>query len=269
MNLRGARLLSPQHIFTITRMHNANSRFARAVSNSLKPAKLRDNNTILMFFNNPYGVLMKKFFTLLAITSAIIPVIHGMEANLPADVQKKYDNLTVLIQSADIEAFKPAFDELTLPTENIAALRQVVAETKTAVAKELEAMGDKNKNWSKIAKGGLASVAGAIAGISGAAGLITFFNAATKNNQIIREYTQSFATLAIIPTAFLRECIELSNVIQMSLISATSILYLDTTYKTIPYGIKTLKAGLNYKEHLQTMLADLDAIDAHMAQVKA
>jgi len=87
---------------------------------------------------------MKKFLTLITLTGALVPAIQSMDTNLPADVQKQYNNLITLIQNANVQAFKPAFDAVTLPTESIASLRQTVAETKTTVTKELEVLGDKN-----------------------------------------------------------------------------------------------------------------------------
>ena len=59
-----------------------------------------------------------------------------------------------------------------MPAESIASLHQTVAETNIAITKELEALGDKTKSWSKLAKGGLASVGGAVAGVFGTAALI-------------------------------------------------------------------------------------------------
>ncbi len=111
--------------------------------------------------------VMKKFFTLITFTIAIIPAIHGMDTNLPADIQKKYNNLAALIQNADVEGFKSAFNALALPAEHIAALQHTMLETKATVARELETMGDNNKNWTKIAKGLLATFSGAVAGVSG------------------------------------------------------------------------------------------------------
>jgi len=217
---------------------------------------------------------MKKFFTLITLTSALIPAIHGMDASLPADVQKKYDNLITHIQNADIEAFKPEFDAITLPAENIVILQYTVLATKEAVAKKLNAMGDNNKSWSKIAKGGLATIGGAIAGISGAAGLIYSLNNLTIDNETINDFlVDNLATignLSCIPSSLFDVYItELSNTAFQGTVATTSLLYLGAAYKGFTYAHKTFKAGLNYKEHLQNMLNDLDAIDAHIAQAKA
>ncbi len=213
---------------------------------------------------------MKKLFTLIALTCGIIPALHGMDTNLPADVLKKYNNLTVLIQNADIEAFKPAFDALTLPTENIAALRQTIAETKAAITNELESMGDKIKSWSKIFKGGLASIGGTIAGASSTALLTFLLNKYSIENERIENLSLPFAIPTLLPmmlfTSYLKK---LKHTTSDKAIYITALLYLGTAYKAIPYGIRTFKIGLNYKEHLQNMLVDLDAIDAHIAQPKA
>ncbi len=125
---------------------------------------------------------MKKFLTLIAFIGALVPAVHGMEANLFSDVQKKYDHLVTLIKNADVDAFKLAFDEAKLPSTDslmvlhhaakiesikaVAVLEQVVLETKAAVAKELEALGDSNKNWSKIVKGALATFSAGWTGVS-------------------------------------------------------------------------------------------------------
>ncbi len=218
---------------------------------------------------------MKKFFTLIALSSALVPAIHGMDTNLPADVQKKYDNLTALIQNADIESFKPAFDGTTLPTESIAALRNTVAETKTTVTKELEAIGDKTKSWSKIVKGGLTTFLSGWAGLAApATGAMILFDPASMNNALIM-----FLVAAVLPVGI--PCMIIMHGIEKIKNSATSITTnrsigaiialacLGAAYKGIPYGLKTFKAGWNYKEHLQNMLTNLDAIDAHIAQAKA
>jgi len=209
---------------------------------------------------------MKKLFTLIAITSAIIPAIHGMDTALPTEVQKKYDNLTVLIQNADVDAFKTAFDTLTLPAENIAALRQTVVETKTTVANELEAMGDKTKSWSKIIKSGLASIYG-LSNVTVALSWIYYASVKkAKKPSILILLPAVPALTPLIPPAVVLNNLKISPQLQRYLgISATTFI----AYKAISYGIKTLKTGLNYKEHLQNMLANLDAIDAHITQAKA
>ena len=222
-----------------------------------------------MFFTL-YGVLMKKFFTLITLISALVPALHGMDTNLPADVQKKYDHLVTLIQNADVEAFKPAFDAITLPAESIASLRQTVAETKATITKELEIMDGKTKSWSKLTKGGLTTVGGFVALVSGTAALIYLLNYVKINNRTIEDYAIPLAIPAVIPAFLFDRYIKNSNAtIDFRMLAATSAVYLAAAYKGIPYGIKTFKAGLNYKEHLQNMLINLDEIDAYITQAKA
>ncbi len=273
---------------------------------------------------------MKKFFTLIALMSACIPAIQGMEANLPTDVQKKYDKLTVLIQNADIKAFKPAFDALTLPAKNIAALRQIVLDAKTAVNKEIKVLSDKNKTWAKIAQDALAGVyglsdpaavldahtlpsesvnalqqvalntktdvttklevmgdnnkdwsqiaKGALAGVYGVSNILTVFVfansllTATTSTDVPSTFLLSLCMPAMLPVGILdyvsaklsggyrfRERMKCSFIVVLPIIA----------YKTIPYGIKTFKAGLNYKQYLQDQLINLDAIAAHITHVQA
>ncbi len=211
---------------------------------------------------------MKKLFTLIALTCGIIPTLHGMDTNLPADVQKQYDNLTVLIQNADIETFKPAFDALTLSAENIAVLHQTVAETKAAVTNELEAMGDKTKNWSKTVKGSLASVGGLWAGISIPSLMYLVYKGETEIPGFFPLCIGSIPN--IIPTLLIFTAT--GRLEEKKRVIATipgSLLNLGIAYKALTYGTKTLKVGLNYKKHLQNMLTHLDAIDTHIAQPKA
>lgn len=220
---------------------------------------------------------MKKLFTLIALTSAIIPALHGMDTNLPVDVQKKYDHLTVLIQNADIDAFKSAFDALTLPAENIAALRQTIAETKTTITNELNAMGDKTKNWSKIVKGGLASIGGLWAGVS-IPSILWFIYKSKKRFTYDPSIPVAIGSLPIIiPTGLIglsiKEMFKITvshaETLRSSILVPNMIACLYAAYKGLTYGKKTLKAGLNYKEYLQNMLTNLDVIDAHITQAKA
>ncbi len=54
-----------------------------------------------------------------------------------------------------------------------------------------------------------------------------------------------------------------------TILATTSLLYLTPLTKVFHTVLKTCKAGLNYKQHLQNILTNLDAIDAHIAQAKA
>lgn len=220
---------------------------------------------------------MKKLFTLIALTSAIIPALHSMDTNLPTDVQKQYDNLTALIQNADFDAFKPAYDALRLPAATITALRQTIIETKATITNELDAMGDKTKSWSKIAKGGLASIGGLWTGVSIPTTLWFIY----KSN---KRYTYDPAPPVIIgslpiivPTALIgisiKELFKISDsyikIIRNCIVVPNIMACLYAANKGLTYGYKTFTAGVNYKEHLQNMLANLDAIDAYITQAKA
>lgn len=194
---------------------------------------------------------MKKFFTLIAFTSAFVPAIHGMEADLFADARKKYDYMIQLIKKADIEAFKRAFDEAKLPSSNslrvnaakmetikaVLVLEQVAFETKAEISKELEALGDSNKNWSKITKGGLATLGGAFIGVAGINDIVSCFSGNKSKETICK-------ILVIYTLGF------------------------PVAYKSLTYGYENLKVGLNYKQHLQDKLTNLDAIAAHIAHAK-
>ena len=227
---------------------------------------------------------MKKLLTLIAITSAIIPAIHGMDTNLPAGVQTQYDNLTVFIKNADVDGFKQAFDTATLPAENIAALRQTVAETKTAITNELEAMGNTTKNWSKITKGGLATIGGFWAGISipTALYLCNTIRIYSPNMSNAKKYAYTLLDIGIVPfipsdltcmviqkMLGIKKIKDFPKTIRICVLATNMIACLGVAYKGLTYGPKIFKAGLNYKEHLQNMLANLDAIDAHITQSKA
>lgn len=209
---------------------------------------------------------MKKFFTLIAFTCALVPALHGMEA----DVQKKHDHLIALIKNADVNAFIPAFDEAKLLLSNslmalnhtekiesiiesikaVLALEQAMLETKAAVAKELEALGDSSKNWSEIGKGGLETLAGSIASVPFFYGVISFINQkvviSVINGEIIRQED--------LPVSLGKFA------------AATGLFFIFGG--CIREGIKNLKAGWNYKQHLQDQLTNLDAIAAHIAQAK-
>jgi len=238
------------------------------VASRLKRVKLNEDRNVTILSNrNEMEFSMKKFFTLIAFTCAFIPAIQGMANSLPADVQKKYDHLAALINNADVEAFKPTFDALT-PLEKITLgsdFEQSVIKARVVINTEIESLGDNNKNWSKIAKGGLASVGGAIAGISGIAGLIGSFNHTILKSAAVYSAVGSLALLALMPTFLFSECImKLGGDLAVSAVAATSILYLEAAYKGLNYGPKTLKAGFNYKKHLQDQLTNLDAIAAYM-----
>lgn len=213
---------------------------------------------------------MKKLFTLIALTSAIIPALHSMDTNLPTDVQKQYDNLTALIQNADFDAFKPAYDALRLPAATITALRQTIIETKATITNELDAMGDKTKSWSKIVKGSLATIGGI------AIGLPTVFIDITEVRRLKAKYaihknltSTEYKNSVLSPWYRLEKTFIQENILSSALITTASLAIFSATYKGLTYGIKTFKTGLNYKEHLQNMLTNLDAIDAHITHAKA
>ncbi len=208
--------------------------------------------------------MKKSLITAITFTLACTSAMHGMDTSLSADMQKKYNNLTVLIQNADAEAFKPAFDALTLPAEHIAALEQTVLETKTAVTKEIEAMGNKNKNWSKIIKGGL----GSWCGLSGAVLAFAGIDNSKPSNLTRMIFTPAFLANSIISylaNKYMEKKLNHPN--NFDYIFGT--LGVGFTVYGLKYGIENLIIGLNYKQHLQNMLANLDAIDAHIAQAKA
>jgi hypothetical protein len=203
---------------------------------------------------------MKKLLTSLLFILACSPAIQSMERALPAETQKKYDNLVTLIQNADVELFKPAFDDLTLPAESIAALQQVVTDTKTKVTQELEALGDGTKSWSKIIKGGLLTY---YAGSNILISSIFIYNLITGSRP--HNVVFAFATPAIIsllPLSFILKP-RLSDYTYYGTMSALSALI---ACKTLPYALKTFKDELNYKDYLQNILANLDSIEAHINQ---
>lgn len=218
---------------------------------------------------------MKKFLIVILLVNTFISTPHTMKANSPVDMRKQYDNLKTLIHKADVEAFKIAFDELaSVEKRNVGLdLEQVIVETKTAINEEIKALGDTNKNWSTIIKGGLASIGGFVGGISGTAGLMC----ALDRMHIIDLQPSTFnsiapfAELACGPIAAFDWCkgglTDLSIVHKV--IVATSALYLVAAYKGLTYGAKTFKAGLHHKQRLQNQLANLDAIAAHISQTHA
>jgi len=232
---------------------------------------------------------MKKFFTLIAFTCAFIPAIQGMANSLPADVQKKYDHLVALINNADVEAFKPAFDTENLPTESIAGLKQSLFEIKATINKELTTMGDNNKSWSKIAKGTLAT----LGGMSGVASIYCAGNRIIiDNDQYVPKLIKWLALPVALPVAlagFLTYATLVSGQIEIPVTGKRSskqdvkrikqdvkrtgdsilgIMGFITAYKGLTYGYENLKAGLNYKQYLQDQLTNLDAIAAHITHVK-
>lgn len=217
---------------------------------------------------------MKKLFTLIGMICAIIPATYSMDTSFPADIQKQHDNLTVLIQNADVNAFKSAFGAVTLPTATIAALRQTITEIKTAVTNELNTMNSKTKNWSKIAKGGLTTIGGFWASISGPA-LYCFLQGNNIHEKIkfalvglsIPTIAPSFLAIKSIETIKKPYIVAQRYKTCITIINALTCL--GIAYKAIPHGIKTFTAGLNYKKHLQSMLDSLDAIDTYIVQTKA
>lgn len=194
---------------------------------------------------------MKKFFTFIAFISACVPAMHGMETNWPQEIPKKYDHLVTLIENVDVEAFKRAYDEAQLPSSNslrvnaakmetiktVLGLEKITFETRAVVAKELEALSDSNKNWSKIVKGSLATFGGSIISLSGVIDIASCFNGKKAKETIY-------------------------------IIAALYTIGFPVAYKCFIYGYENLEAGLNYKQHLQDKLANLDAIATYIAQGK-
>ena len=268
---------------------------------------------------------MKKLFILIALAGACIPAVQGMEASLPADVQKKYDHLVALIKNVDVEGFKSAFDALTLPAKDIAALRKIVFDAKTAVNKEIKTLGNKNKGWAKIAQDALAGVYGlpdpaaildvqALPSESIDALQQVALDAKTDVARKLEAMGDNNKDWAQITKGALSAVYGVSNIIAAcamayslsigtppifvapfcmpAIIPWAPLLYAHSklewgyyssregirylvvgvlpfiAYKTIPYGIKTFKAGLNYRQHLQDQLTNLDAIAAHIAGAK-
>jgi hypothetical protein len=220
---------------------------------------------------------------LIALIAICVPAIQGMELNMSAELQKKYDNLKTIIQRADVEGFKSAFDGLeSVEKKDLAeGLKQSVTEAKMVINKETEDLGDSNKNWSKIIKGSLANISGLWAGISipliGYMAMIELD--CKKRDEFKKKPLNEVLPLLILGLpghcgAFLVDEIFLKNTqlsfkmrIIVSAITA-SIMSLGTAYKAIPYGIKIFKDGLNYKQYLQDQLTKLDAIAEHIAQAK-
>jgi hypothetical protein len=223
---------------------------------------------------------MKKFLTLITLVGLSIPAIQG----LSADVQKKYDNLKSLIQNADVATFKSTFDALESVEKAVvrAELEQSVVEAKAAINKEIETLGDSNKNWSMIIKGSLAT----LCGISGIASIYTAANTTTGKiiamNAPFRKTPGPIRILAAPPVIFsmisnlITSCLSKTitgkipgvhdqNRVIASILGVTGF---TMAYKSFPYAIKNLKAGLNYKQYLQDQIINLDAIAAHIAQAK-
>lgn len=130
-----------------------------------------------------------------------------------------------------------------------------------------------------MAKGGLATVGGFVALVSGTAALIYLLNHYKIKNTKIEDYAVPFAIPTCIVPIFITMALEKINGsklgsefeernILQSIIAVNALAYFAAAYKIFPYSIKTLKAGWNYKEYLQTMLANLDAIDAYITQAK-
>lgn len=222
---------------------------------------------------------MKKLFISIVLTSVIVFTSYGIDTDLPADVQKQYNNLVVLIQNGDADAFKSAFDAIRLPVESIASLQNIVVETQAVIAKELKAMGNKTKNWSQIIKGMLAVFGGSWAGLAPFANASLIGKILFYGPDIIEDMTlpNEFLLIAGLPACwssspFVFNGIEKIFDREFGLILDRSLLVINTficfgiAYKGIPYGIKTFKNGLDYKEYLQTMLVSLDAIDKYMQE---
>lgn len=218
---------------------------------------------------------MKKLFIFIVLLSAFVPVAYTTQVNAPVDVRKQYDHLKNLIYKADVEAFKIAFAQLTEKRNIKLDLEQVVVEVKTATIEEIEVLGDTNKNWSKVARGGLAKIVGLIGGISGLAGLIWTLDETINEDTIlpVRKFSFKAAVPVIIPTRALLDLItgEMPRLWSTQLIAATagtSLLYLVAAYKGLTYGSKAFKVGWNYKQYLQDKLTKLDAIAAHITQAQ-
>jgi len=190
---------------------------------------------------------MKKFFTVITLISAFVPAIQCMS------LQNKYDNLAILIQNADIKAFKPAFDQAALPIGSINKLEKLVLQTKQQIIRELHNLGDQDKSWSKIIKGALATGIGIRTASSAYAG----FKLAVMNWGAINERFEYVTFPDLLFSG--RPVLVFASVLIDSLI----------VYTGLTYGPKALKIGWNYKKHLQKKLANINAIFAHIAQENA
>jgi hypothetical protein len=227
---------------------------------------------------------MKKFLTLIAFTCALVPTIQGMEAYLyekaqkkAAKVHKRYDKLcdklNALIQSADTQAFKVAFDRETFPIENIRRLEQSVFEAKRAIAKKI----DSTKSWSKLAQGTLETGVGILGTALACVSIKNIITGTPLSEETLDKAELAFFFLSLLGeyrSVFLGGALLSSN--RFSRETRTKIvLGLSTfigsalAYSGFTYGFKSLHDGWNYKQILQDKLANLDAIAAHIARAKA
>lgn len=224
---------------------------------------------------------MKKFFTIIAFASAFIPAAQGVETSIPTDAQNevvqeqfKLINKTLkgLIQDADEQSFKKFFNPWSnlLPADYIVELGQTVLETKNKISAELNAKDCKDKNWSKIAKGALATIG---------AGWVYVSLPVLAYDVIISRPTyihiNERITLLNAPTSLpiaganlFASSNLLGDVGTMTAFCMVPFLYYGLLTNSYAYGVKNLKAGWNYKQHLQDQITNLDAIAAHIAQAK-
>ncbi len=251
---------------------------------------------------------MKKFFTAIALSGILMPVIYATQTNSFTDAQyykqkAQINNLKALIRDADRKAFRLAFSESRpLSAEHIEELKKCVLKTKTAIKEELESMGDESINMPKLAKGVSATVAGGALAMSIPACLYTIgvIRNAIQENEIRNNWQMSSADKiphTVVEAAVLRLMYETKTGIYLlyllfslpydilntfdfigisntpggllGIIAATSILYTYLSYKGIKYGYNNINESLNHTQYLLDKLADLDEIDAYIAQAKA
>ncbi|MBA2306660.1 hypothetical protein H0W26_00830 [Candidatus Dependentiae bacterium] len=207
---------------------------------------------------------MKKPLMIIALLSSFVTVIHSTNIRVSADMQKEYEEIIARITRAEIVGF--TFDIPTMSPEEIAALRHSLLKAETAITTELEAMGDKTKNWSKITTGGLTT----LSGIVSALWLSALFCNVVYGDEMKPDLLKKFGDLGFNLTDWLKKDLGKSfspfwretfmgGVVGG--IGASSSLF---SLWGLTYGPKIFKAGLNYKQHLHTILANLRVLDVQI-----
>ena len=168
----------------------------------------------------------------------------------------------MLIQNADLEGFKSAFDTVNLPIECTTGLLRTICNA----MKELVATRVKTQT-SKITEGIVEMIIGIISGLW----LVSF--ACSMTSDRTPETMKKFAGAGFNLTTLLRnklpEKLSLPSFLNRAVVcgigSVLGIVAFCFTFNGLTEGYKNLKVGFNYKQCLQHKLTNLETIAVYIA----